>query len=271
VTRTVAVCSAFALFTILGAGMVAHAQGTPAPTIAASPNPVPWHPDIRSTTIHWSTSGGSKGVVRVSLNGGPEQLFAEGPAGSVAANWIVPSGVFAFRLYSSADPGRVLASVTVTKDQPPAEPRVEIAPNSGGPGSDLATVAIAWTTGDQSIGEVHVARSGGAEQLLARGPTGSVQANWIDRTSTYDFTLYSVGEPRRRLAGATLAPATPASPPIQAPSKSGAPASDGWNIPNLWIWIGALALLGLALSRRLRKRAGPAKPADPSTSPQLPR
>ena len=249
----VTILALFSTATIAGTAAGQTTATRKGPTITASPNPVPSNPDVRGTTIAWTTADGSDGTVRVSMNGGPEQLFAEGPSGSTAADWIDATGVFEFRLYASDDPRTVLASVNVTRE--PAGPRVDVNPNPVEPGPGLATVTITWTTGDQSDGEVHISRNGEAERLFARGPSGSAQANWIVRTAAYDFTLYSVAQPRRRLAGVRLAPAAAMPPGDQAPASRGAR-----DIATYLIWLAVVVLFGFAMVRRLWKPSEPGPP-----------
>jgi hypothetical protein len=83
--------------------------------IAADPNPVPVSSGLGRTKISWATLSGGDGEVYVSQDGGPEQLFARGPSGSVEVSWIAPGKSYEFRLYSRDAARRLLAKTTVTQ------------------------------------------------------------------------------------------------------------------------------------------------------------
>ena len=59
-----------------------------APTISATPNPVPTGSGIGTTTISWTTGDRSNGQVYVSADGQAEQIFATAPQGSANAAWV---------------------------------------------------------------------------------------------------------------------------------------------------------------------------------------
>jgi len=81
--------------------------------IAATPNPVPATSAL--TTVSWSTGGDSFGFVYLSVDGNPEALFAQGPAGSAEAPWISPGAAYEFRLYAESDHTNPLARITVRR------------------------------------------------------------------------------------------------------------------------------------------------------------
>jgi len=81
-----------------------------APSLSASPNPMPAGEGPGQTTISWKSV---EGKVYVSTNGREEVLFAGSPRGSEQANWIKAGSTHEFRLYS-ADHKQLLAKVTVT-------------------------------------------------------------------------------------------------------------------------------------------------------------
>ena len=240
-----------ALITCLAAATanpaIAQQPGAPTPAIAAAPNPVPADLKIHGTTITWSTANGSDGVVRVSVNGGAEQVFAQGSAGSSPADWIDASSVYEFRLYYAHEPTRVLARVKVSRDQS-GRPQIEISPNPVPPGSGLASTRVSWTTGDQTDGEVYVSRGAEPERLFAKGPSGSAEAAWIDRASTYEFKLYAMAPSKRLLASVTLTPALP--PPMAAPGD--APTASQ-NLSAYLLWAAVIVLFVVAFLRRRRK------------------
>src|SRR5438132_4830109 len=80
-----------------------------AATITASPNPVTVGEGPGTTTVTWNTGDGTAGQVYVSVDGGPEAVFAFGPSGSNAASWIQAGKTFEFRLYAGAEHTKVLA------------------------------------------------------------------------------------------------------------------------------------------------------------------
>jgi hypothetical protein len=88
-----------------------------APTITASPNPVPISEGPGTTTITWNTGDGTAGQIYVSEDGAPERLFTAGPSGSLAAPWIQPGKTFEFRLYAGTEHAKVLARIQVTGRQ----------------------------------------------------------------------------------------------------------------------------------------------------------
>jgi hypothetical protein len=84
-----------------------------APTISATPNPVPTGSEIGTTTISWTTGDGSNGQVYVSTDGQPEQIFATAPQGSADAAWIQAGKSYEFRLYGQGH-AKLLGKVVVT-------------------------------------------------------------------------------------------------------------------------------------------------------------
>jgi tRNA (mo5U34)-methyltransferase len=82
--------------------------------LSASPNPVPPGEKIGKTTIRWSTPDASPGKIYVSIDGQKESLFAGGPQGVAAANWIAAGSTYEFRLYDS-EHTRLFDKIAVTK------------------------------------------------------------------------------------------------------------------------------------------------------------
>ena len=83
------------------------------PSLAASPNSVPAGAGLGTTGIIWNTGSGV-GQVWVSMNGAPERLFSQGPAGSQSAPWTVSGNSYRFSLYAGTTHTTLLASTTVT-------------------------------------------------------------------------------------------------------------------------------------------------------------
>lgn len=87
-----------------------------APTLTASPNPVPARNGVGKTTISWNTASTAAGKVYVSIGNRQESLFASSTQGSAAANWIRAGSTYEFRLYDS-EHTRLLDKIIVTTTQ----------------------------------------------------------------------------------------------------------------------------------------------------------
>ncbi len=168
-----------------------------AATISANPNPVPRGVGLGSTTISWKIEPGVDGVVTVSVAGGPEEVFAQGAAGTADAPWIDPAKTYRFTLY--ADPARrkEVASLTVTSvgsaaARPP--PFITAEPNPVSPGPAEGT-RITWDTGRDTPATVQVTVDGGPPAHFASGASGSAVADWISINKTYEFRLVADENP----------------------------------------------------------------------------
>lgn len=84
-----------------------------APTLSASPNPVPAGKGLGRTTISWNSVDGK---IYVSVDGGNEVLFVDLPSGSQDADWIGEGFNYEFRLYNS-DHTKLLDKVVVTRSK----------------------------------------------------------------------------------------------------------------------------------------------------------
>jgi len=82
----------------------------------AAPNPVPGSSGFSTTTIKWATGNSEPGLVYVSANGGPEELFAEGLGGTYQALWIDRRGSYRFTLYAGHEHKVVLADLVVHRE-----------------------------------------------------------------------------------------------------------------------------------------------------------
>jgi hypothetical protein len=74
-----------------------------------------------TTQVSWNTGGDDPGRVYVSQDGGPEQLFGEGPYGSNPAPWIQEGVEYEFRLYAGTEGQRSLATLLVTGERASGE------------------------------------------------------------------------------------------------------------------------------------------------------
>lgn len=162
---------------------------TSGPTLIAAPNPVPAGFGLSSTTISWDSGDGSVGQVWVSVDGGTERLFAQGPTGSAEAPWIRRGHAYLFRLYQGTAQATALRQVQVTRLS--KEPSLSVSPNPVPSGPGLGTSTATWDTGDGSVGQVWVSMDYGAEALFAQSDAGTADAPWIQAGRLYRFTLYA--------------------------------------------------------------------------------
>jgi len=84
-----------------------------APTLSASPNPVPAGEGEGKTTISWNSVAGK---IYVSVDGGDEVLFADAPRGLPEADWINAGPTYEFRL-CNADHNELLEKLVVQKQR----------------------------------------------------------------------------------------------------------------------------------------------------------
>ncbi|MEQ1727767.1 MAG: hypothetical protein ABL982_05250 [Vicinamibacterales bacterium] len=200
----------------------AFPPGTPGRTsasITADPASVAWGDASGSTTIAWTTGDGSDGHVAVSIDGGPERLFARGKSGTSIAPWIETGAAYEFRLYSAVSPATAVATARVVRPLPNVTaPSIGAAPNPAPAGLGLGATVISWTTGNGSDGRVRVSTNGGLEGTVAQGRSGRIQVNWIDARTVYEFRLYRGTTPRELLSAVTVTRAQPATLPSTEPS-----------------------------------------------------
>lgn len=97
------------------ANVPSNSPGASTATVTASPNPVLLvGQGPGTTTVSWNTGDGSGAQVYVSVDGGPEALFAAGPPGSAAVPWIEAGKTFEFRLYAGTEHAKMLSKTQVT-------------------------------------------------------------------------------------------------------------------------------------------------------------
>ena len=168
------------------------------PELFITPNPVsvPASQSGRAA-VSWNACCDSQGRVTLRVNDDAEQAFAAGQSGLAFLDGIKPGMRYELRLYSQQQsfPIQTAALGAVERtDTIAADPN----PVPSGPG--LGRTRISWATLAERDAEVWVSQDGRPEQLFARGPTGSAEANWIVNGSSYEFRLYSREQPRRVLA-----------------------------------------------------------------------
>lgn len=103
---------ALLLLAAAGCGPSLHPPG-----VVADPNPIPAGSESGRTLVSWDTGDGSFGEVYVSVDGGPETLFAGGASGSQHVPWIVPGRSYEFRLYRGTGRAELLGSVKVERHE----------------------------------------------------------------------------------------------------------------------------------------------------------
>jgi hypothetical protein len=150
-----------------------------APTLTASPNPVPASEGLGRTAISWDSVDGK---LYVAESGSDEVLFADSPGGSQEVDWIGEASSYDFRLYNS-DRTKLLDRVIVTK-----APAVNASPNPVPASEGLGRTTISWNSVD---GKIYVSTNGRDEVLFADSPSGSQDADWIGEGSSYEFRLYN--------------------------------------------------------------------------------
>lgn len=82
-------------------------------SLTATPNPVAARQGTGTTKITWRTGDNTPGEIYVSDNGGPEKFFASGADGTSEAAWISNASTYVFRLYSSGETRKLLATLEV--------------------------------------------------------------------------------------------------------------------------------------------------------------
>ena len=168
------------------------------PVLFVTPNPVsvPGSQSGRAV-VSWNSCCSSDGQVTLRINDSAEEVFARGQSGVEFVDGMKPGMRYEFRLYSQPQsmPLQIAGLRAVERTA-----TIVAEPNPVPAGSGLGRAKISWATLAEGDAEVFVSRDGGPEQLFARGPTGSIEVNWIAAGSSYEFRLYSRDTPRRVLA-----------------------------------------------------------------------
>ena len=157
--------------------------------------------ELAATLVTWDArSDGADAEVVVSIDGGGEQVFARGGAGSASAPWIGRGKRYVFTLRTRGGSGqRVLASQDVYRPQASSAggtaekravgARIVAMPNPVPGDGSRATTFITWQTGDDLPAQVFVSTNGDRDILFASGTSGSAPAPWIAKNRTYRFSL----------------------------------------------------------------------------------
>jgi hypothetical protein len=167
------------------------------PVLFVTPNPVsvPAGQSGRAI-ISWNACCNSEGRVTLTVDDGPEEVFAREHSGLRFFDGIKPGTRYEFRLYSEQATPATAASLSAIE----RTATIVADPNPVPSGSGLGHTRISWATLAGADAEVYVTQDGGPEHLFSRGATGSVAARWIATGSTYEFRLYSADGSRRLLA-----------------------------------------------------------------------
>jgi len=167
------------------------------PSLSAIPNPAVRPPGAKQsrTSISWDSHAGAGSHVGLSINGQPETRFAEGPAGMRIFD-IKQGSRCEFRLYRNTSGASVKSTIVTSEAIPALLASPVVFESRSAPGRTV----ISWNMPGHAEAEVWVSQDGGPERLFVRGASGSQEAPWIARGSTYEFRLYAM-LPKRRLIG----------------------------------------------------------------------
>lgn len=168
------------------------------PELSAAPNLVSVAAGQRGrAAVSWNACCSSEGRVTLSINDGAEEVFAQGQSGLEFLDGMKPGMRYVLRLYTQPETAAVQTATLKTIERTAT---IAADPNPVPAKAGLGRTRISWATLGKGDAEVFVSRDDGPEQLLARGPTGSVEVDWIAPGSSYEFRLYSRDSLRQLLA-----------------------------------------------------------------------
>jgi hypothetical protein len=168
------------------------------PVLFVTPNPVlSMNGQATRVAVSWNTCCTSDGHLTITRNDDAEEVFSTGSYGLAFIDGVKPGMHYEFRLYSEQAP-TALRSASVSGRERTAT--IVADPNPVPAGAGLGRTTISWTTLSADDGEVRVSKNGEPEHLFGRGPSGSVEVNWIATGSSYEFRLYSRDASPRLLA-----------------------------------------------------------------------
>jgi hypothetical protein len=173
-------------------------SGNCIPELSVTPNVVSVAAGQRGrAAVSWNACCSSEGRVTLSINGGAEEVFARGQSGLEFLDGMKPGMRYVLRLYTQPETAAVQTATLKTIERTAT---IAADPNPVPAKAGLGRTRISWATLGKGDAEVFVSRDDGPEQLLARGPTGSVEVDWIAPGSSYEFRLYSRDSLRQLLA-----------------------------------------------------------------------
>ncbi len=195
----------------------------------------------REGLVTWNTRNVVSARVSVKADGGDEQTFAEGPSGSLQADFVAQGHIYAWTLrdVSGGDPGVVLATFTLDlrgagslnpsakgrifgqgiQELASAEVRLVIGaiesnhlllpvrvPFIYGRISVTTAGLVTWQTVGVTLARVLVHTDDGTDQVFSEDLNGSLQADFVTRGHVYFWRLLDVsgGDPGKILATFTL-------------------------------------------------------------------
>jgi len=168
--------------------------GVPAPSGSITANPLSFNlasaDATFTTTLSWTTSGGSGAWVTRSTAGGGQTLIAQGVSSSGFQVSGLGAGQTVFRLYADEARTQLLGSIVVTGVLPlPGSITANPSTFTVGAGATFST-ALSWTTSEGSIGWVTRSAAGASEELVAQGgSTSGFEASGLGAGRTV-FRLY---------------------------------------------------------------------------------
>lgn len=172
------------------------------PVLFVTPDPVlSLNGQAGRVAVSWSTCCTSDGHVTIARDDDAEEAFSTGSYGLAFIEGVKPGMHYELRLYSGQGP-TALQNASVSGRE--RTPTIAADPNPVPAGAGLGQTKISWTTLSKDDGEVCVSKDDGPEQVFARGPSGSVEVNWIATGSSYEFRLYSRDASPRLLAKTTV-------------------------------------------------------------------
>jgi hypothetical protein len=172
------------------------------PVLFVTPNPVSVAAGQPGrAAVSWDTCCGAEARVTVTTDNQAEEVLATGESGLAFLDRIKPAAHYHLRLYSAQQP---IAIKTASLSATERTATIVADPNPARPAAGLSRTRISWASLAEGDAEVFVSRNGGPEQLFARGPSGSIEVNWIAPGSSYQFRLYSRDASRRLLAATTV-------------------------------------------------------------------
>jgi methyltransferase family protein len=152
--------------------------------IHAEPNPLPAD---RETLLSLSWESNCKeSALCVCATDDPEKVVSTCSTGTLEIDWIRAGRTYAFRLYKTSQPRRLLDEVKVSKK---AVGKLTASPNPI-PIEAGSKTKLHWQITSPAIGEIFVSENTADERLVCRGMSGSFEISGLRSGTTYLFRLY---------------------------------------------------------------------------------
>jgi hypothetical protein len=156
----------------------------------AVPNPVPLLKPEGRAAIVWDTHRATPGQVYLAVDGGAENLFAEGANGLKVLDGVHAGSRYEFRLYLDRDRREPIERLQVSAQRPSGQ--LQISEVFFPANSTRGSATVTWHATDGSPGRIYVSKDGGDEVLFAQGTDGAQNVTWIQARSRYQFRLYTI-------------------------------------------------------------------------------